>query len=137
MLDDIDKDRIDDSITNASMEVAPPSRIPSGTQSMNSSIMARENTSLALEDSIVVSNAANAQVLSETTITATEDPEDEDMEDEDEGEEIEEDVENIETKADPNLYEVEYFMADDYRKVVPHSFINTEIHSYCSILLLG
>jgi len=102
----------DDSMDHDSIEVVRHPHITSSIQPEDSSIVVGDEPSLTINESAVVANAANAQVLKETVSTIEESSEQ--VQDE-EGDEDEEDDEDDE---DEELFDVEYFMADDYRKVL-------------------
>lgn len=89
----------DDDTGHDSMDVAPRSHIGSGIPSEDNSRMLGEDTSVALNNSALVANVVNTQLQQESANT------DEEMSDE-----------------ENELYEVEYFMADDY-KMFPGSNI--------------
>ena len=86
----------DDDTGHDSMDVAPRSRIGSGIPSEDNSRMLGEDTSVSLNNSALVANVVNTQLQQESANT------DEEMSDE-----------------ENELYEVEYFMADDYKMVLP------------------
>lgn len=90
-----DSSVVDDATGHDSMDVAPPSHIGSGIQTEDNSMM--PDISMAANDSAVVANAANTQLHLETTV-----------------------MDNEVSEKEGQLYEVEYFLADDYKKV-PHS----------------
>lgn len=85
-------DDFEDSTGHISMDVAPPSRIGSGIQSKDGSIMVSGDVSVATSD---VANALDTQLLKETSNRTKELSEDEEQ-----------------------MYDVEYFMADDYKMVL-------------------
>lgn len=119
-----------DSMDDGSMEVVYHPHIASSIQPDENSKMIGEDDSLAINESAVVAKAANAQVLKETVSTIKrpskkiqdkedqEDKEDDEAEEDNDDNEDNEDNEDDEDDEDEPLFEVEYFMADDYRKVL-------------------
>ena len=90
----------DDDTGHDSMDVAPRSRIGSGIQSEDNSIMLEGNTPMTLNDSARVANAVNKQLWQDIANT------DKDI-----------------SEGKNKLYDVEYFIADDDKMVIPRLLI--------------
>jgi hypothetical protein len=110
MLGEVDNgsDDNEESIGVESMDLALPSKTGSKTQLVDSSATTGDEPSQP-DDSSAVASAANAQVLHETAATIQQPSQDDEMEDGEEDEGAKDDRGEV--------FDVEYFMADDSRKV--------------------
>jgi hypothetical protein len=110
MLGEVDNgsDDNEESIGVESMDLALPSKTGSKTQLVDSSATTGDEPSQP-DDSSAVASAANAQVLHETAATIKQPSQDDEMEDGEEDEGAKDDRGEV--------FDVEYFMADDSRKV--------------------